>query len=1075
MKHHLKFAIAISVLLSPIVMPLRAQGILSEVHGTVTDPAGSAVPSATITVTDTAKGWTRVLQANGQGAYELPQLDPDTISISVEAPSFKRAIRKGIILQTGQQAEIDFVLQTGETNDTVTVTADASQVQSDNGALGTVVDTRKILELPLNGRNFIQLAQLVPNAFPPINNSSLSFRGGFNVAGQPEVNQNYILDGIDNSDEATMQPTVSPSVDGIQEFKLLTGVYPAEYGRYSGGQIIVTTKAGSNEIHGTAYEFSRTSALDAKNYFSPGSLPSFNRNQFGGSIGAPVKKNVAFVFGTYEGLRLTQQISALATVPTLLNRTGDLSDQSKPVINPATGVAFPGNKLPGVNPVSAALLQYYPLPTYNDRTANNYLFSETRTQNQDQYSIRTDVNLKKGNSLFVAYQRQNMNIFEPSNSLCGSSVLPGFGCFTPELDQAISVHDTQIFSAHLVNELRVGYNRIGTNRLLEDAKFGDVVDQLGIPSSGSNGVGPQTGTNLGVPNVTVSGYATVGGATNLPQGRRDNTMNYIDILAWSKGAHTIRVGADVKRFVYNLNYYQNGRGVFSFNGQYTTSALADFLLGDLLSTSRAPGDPGVHSFTTTSDFFAQDQWQVSPRITFTYGLRYELDFPEGERQKRISTFDPLTGLVPVADGRLLSVSNGQLVQVAGVSAFDGTVWKLAKGNVAPRIGLAMKPFGDEKTVVRAGYGIYYNQVVAGNGISQLWRGIPFRVRQTFTNTNSSTYPKPALTATWTNPFPIGATNAGGFTPNGINPNYKTANYQQWSVTVDRELQKDLSLEVSYLGTKGTHLQESYNLNQPTPGAGAIQARRPYPQWGSITWVDSNGYSNFNSLAAQLQRRYSQGLTLLVAYTYSHSLDDASAIQNPRNLPASYGPSDFDIRHRLVGSFTYELPFGHGHALGANFNRAAEILISGWQANGIAVFQTGTPFTVTTSKDISNTGASNWVNLVPGQDPNAGPRTPTHWFNTAAFTDTLPAGTFAYGNSSRNLLRSDGPVNLDLGVYRRIPFVHETAFQIRAEVYNVLNHPTFAAPTANIQSGSFGQISSISNSSRQTQFAVKYLF
>jgi hypothetical protein len=1062
---------------------LLAQGVLAEVHGIVTDSTGLALQNATITVTDTAKGWSRVLHSNDQGEYELPQLEPDTISIAVEAPNFKRIVRKGIVLQTGQQAQVDFKLQTGDVDQTVTVTADASQVQADNGTLGTVVDERKIKELPLNGRNFFQLAQLVPNAFPPIPNSSLSFRGGFNIAGQPEVNNNYILDGIDNSDEATMQPTVSPSVDGIQEFKVLTGAYTAEYGRYSGGQILITTKSGSNSIRGTAYEFYRTSALDAKNYFSPGALPSFNRNQYGVTMGAPIVRNHAFVFGTYEGLRLTQQISALATVPTAQERTGNLSDlvtsSGKPVavLNPATGIPFPGNQLPAIDPVSQGLLAYYPLPNLPG-VASNYLFSETRTQRQDQFSLRVDDNLTKSNSFFVSYQYQNSNAFEPSNSLCGSSVLPGFGCTTPELDQALSIHDTQIISPAIVNELRVGYNRIRTNRFLQDAQDGDVLDALGIPTNTPNGVGLQSGDNLGVPSVTVSGYATLGGATNLPQGRRDNTLNYIDVLSWTKGTHNMRFGADIKRFVYNLTYYQNGRGVFAFNGQYTTNALADFLLGDLLSTSRAPGDPGVHSFTTTSDFFAEDEWHATPNLTLSYGLRYELDFPEGERQNRISTFDPLTGLVPVADGQLLTVQNGALVNV-GTSSLIGQVWRLDKTNFAPRIGISYQPFGDQKTILRAGYGIFYDQVVAGNGISQMWRGIPFRDRQTFTNVNSSTYPKPTLSATWTAPFPSGPTAAGGFTPNGINSDYRTANYQQWSLSVDRELQKDLSLELSYLGTKGTHLQESYNLNQPTPGPGAIQGRRPYPQWGSITWVDSNGYSNFNSLGVQLQRRYAQGMTLLIAYTYSHSLDDApysGTLQNPQNLPSQYASSDFDVHHRLVSSFTYELPVGRGRALGNGFNRLVEGAISDWQVNGIFVFQTGIPFTVTTTKDISNTGASNYAQVVPGVTPTVSSPTPARWFNTAAFADDLlPAGSYAYGTASRNSLRSDGPVNLDLGVYRRIRFIRETQFELRAEVYNTLNHPTFSAPTANVESPSFGQVTSTSNSARQTQFAVKYIF
>ncbi len=1066
---------------------LHAQGVLAEVHGTVTDSAGLPLPGATIMVVDMAKGWTRVLHSNDHGEYELPQLEPDTISITVEAPSFKRALRNGIVLQTGQQAQVDFKLETGAIDQTVTVTADASQVQADNGALGTVIEERKIKELPLNGRNFIQLAQLVPNAFPPIANSALSFRGGFNVAGQPEVDNNYILDGIDNSDEATLQPTVSPSIDGLQEFKLLTGVYPAEYGRYSGGEILITTKSGGNAIHGTAYEFYRTSALDARNYFSPGALPTFNRNQYGVSFGGPIKHDRIFAFGTYEGLRLSQQISAVATVPTAQDRTGNLSDlvtsAGRPVVvlNPATGKAFPGNQLPALSPQSAALLAYYPLPNLPG-TSSNYLFSETRTQRQDQYSVRIDANLTQSNTFYASYQNQHLNAFEPSNSLCGSSVLPGFGCTTPELDQALSMHDTQILTPALVNEVRIGFNRIRTNRSLQDAADGDVLDAIGVPTNTPTGVGLQSGANEGVPSVTISGYSTLGGATNLPQNRRDNTFNYIDVLSYSKGAHNFRVGADVKHFIYNLSYYQNGRGVFAFNGQYTGNALADFLLGDLLSTSRAPGYPGVHSFTTTSDFFAQDEWHATPHLTFSYGLRYELDFPEGERQQRISTFDPATGLVPTADGQLYTVQNGALVDLgpsSGPGSVHGTVWRLDKANFAPRLGIAYQPFGDQKTILRAGYGIFYDQVVAGNGISQLWRGIPYRVRQTFTNTNSATYPKPALIATWTNPFPSGLTAAGGFTPNGINSDYRTANYQQWSLSVDRELQKDLSLEVSYLGSKGTHLQESYNINQPTPGAGAIQARRPYSQWGSVTWVDSSGCSNFNSLAAQLQRRYSGGLTLLIAYTYSHSLDDApysGSLQNTQNLSAGYASSDFDTRHRFVSSFTYELPFGRAKRFGSTYNRVVETAISGWQANGIFSAQTGTPFTVTTTKDISNTGAANYAQLVPGVNPNVGSPTPAHWFNTAAFADTLlPAGSYAYGTASRNSLRADGPVNFDLGIYRRIAFVRETQFEVRAEIFNLLNHPTFSSPTANVESGSFGTVTSTVGNPRQTQFALKYLF
>ncbi len=1063
---------------------LHGQGVLAEIRGIVTDSSGQAIPKAVVTVLDVTKGWTRQLSTNEQGEYEIPELEADKFTLTAEAPGFQKSVRQGVILQTGQQAQINFTLNPGAVTETITVNANSPIAVTNSAALGTVVDEKKVEELPLNGRQFWQLAQLVPNAYPPIPNSSLSFRGGFNIAGQPEVNNNYILDGIDDSDEATMQPTVSPSVDGIQEFKVLTGVYEAEYGRFSGGQILITTKSGSNHFHGTAYEFFRNSALDAKNYFAPsGPIAALHRNDYGGSLGGPIKKNHTFFFATYEGVRLSQQTNLLTTVPTLQERSGNLSDlknsHGQPVvpIDPSTGQPFPSDTVP-INSISAQLLQYYPLPNRpaNIANGNNYLFSETGTNKQDQFSARVDQNISQNNTVFVSYQYQNSNAFLPNNTLCGSSTLPGFGCTTPELDQAISVHDAEVFSPSVINEFRAGYNRIRTNRFLQDAADGDVLAQLGIPTSGSNGVGAQAYPNLGVPSIGVSGYATLGGATNLPQGRRDNSYNIVDSLSWIKGPHALKFGVDFKRFIYNLQYWQDGRGVFSFNGEYTGSALADFLLGDLRSTARDPGNPQVNSFTASTDFFAEDEWQVTHTLTFTYGLRYELDFPEGERQDRISTFDPVTGLVPVANGELLNIdpTTGQLVNV-GTSPLIGEVWHLQTHNFAPRLGLAWQPFGDQKTVIRAGYGIFYDQVVAGNGISQMWRGIPFRIRQSFTNTPSNTV------ATWTNPYPSGVSNAGGFTPNGINPNYKTASVDEWSASVDRELQSDLSLELSYLGSHGNHLQESYNLNQPVPGPGLIQSRVPYSQWGAITWVDSNGESSYNSGSVRVERRYSQGLTLLASYTYSHSYDDApysGSIQfaNPLSLMSEWAPSDFDIHNRFVTSFTYELPFGAGKPFGSDSGKLTRAFISGWQVNGILVLQSGLPFSVTTSKDISNTGlSSQFANLLPGIDPNVSNPTPAHWFNTSAFSDAEPAGTYAFGDAPRNLLRSGGIDNLDFGLYRHLRVTEGSQVEFRAELFNIFNHPDFAAPTANVESPSFGTVGGTTEASREIQLALKYIF
>ncbi|QHN04332.1 carboxypeptidase regulatory-like domain-containing protein [Granulicella sp. WH15] len=1087
MKHSSRPAsrIALAILAVTIGSPALslAQGVLAEIHGIVTDSTGSAIPSATIVLTDVTKGWTRTIKSNAQGEYTLPELETDRFALTVDAPGFRKSIRQGIQLQTGQQARVDFSLLNGEASDSVTVEADASLVQSSDATLGDVVDQRKIVELPLNGRQFFQLAQLVPNVLPPIPGSSLAFRGGFNVSGQPEVNNNYLLDGIDNADEATMQPTVSPSVEGIQEFKLLTGVYTAEYGRFSGGQILITTRSGGNAIHGSAYEFYRNSFLDAKQYFAPGSVPSFTRNQYGVAIGGPIVKDHTFYFGTYEGLRLNQPVNLAATVPTNLERRGIFTELSTPIKNPQTGVAYTNNTLPTIDPVSLQLLQYFPTPTAGG-VSNNYSFSEIRTQRQDQFSIRVDQTLWAKNTIFAAYQYQNLNAFEPSNSLCGTAQIPNFGCNTPELDQAIAIHDTQIVGSNMVNEFRIGYNRIRTNRALEDAKYGNVLAQLGIPTTGANGVGDQTGLNMGVPRVTISGYAALGGATNLPQGRRDNTYNLIDSFSWVKGKHAFKFGADYKHFIYNLQYYQDGRGIFNFNGQYTGQALADFLLGDLQATTRDPGDPGVHSFTTSSDFFVLDQYQVSKKLTLTYGIRYELDFPEGEKNNRIASYDPTTGSMPVADGRLLNfnTTTGQLVSV-GSNPLIGKVWNTRYTNVAPRISLSYQPLGP-KTTIRAGYGLFYNQVTAGNGISQLWRGLPFRTLQTVTNPNGTTYPKPNPIATWTAPFPAAGASAGSYSPNGINVNYHTAYVQQWNLAIDRELSKDLALEISYLGSHGSHLQESFNVNQPTPAAGTVQSRRPFSQWGPITYVDSTGGSSYNSLSAQVTRRYSAGMTLLASYTYSHSLDDApysGSLQNFRNLASQWASSDYDIRQRAVASFTYELPFGTKKPIGATLGALPRAAISGWQVNGILSFNSGLPFTVTTTKDPGNvgltSGSGGYANLVPNQPFYPANKTPLNWFNTAAFTGAsiTPAGTYALGNSGRNMLTGGGYEDLDFGVYRNIPIHNQIHVELRAEIFNALNHPSFGTPTSSIDSSSAGAFSNTTSTARQTQFAAKVLF
>jgi hypothetical protein len=576
--------------------------------------------------------------------------------------------------------------------------------------------------------------------------------------------------------------------------------------------------------------------------------------------------------------------------------------------------------------------------------------------------------------------------------------------------------------------------------------------------------------------VTISGFATLGGPTNLPQGRRSNTYHLVDSVTYSTGSHTIKAGADLKRFIFNSFFTQDGRGSFTFNGQFTGNALADFMLGLLRQTSRAPGIPFSNTYTTSLGFYGQDDWKVSQNLTLNFGVRYELNFPELERVNKMSSFDPKTGLVPVADGRLLDVDprTGQLITV-GQSSLGRRLWRLDKNNFGPRVGLAWRVFGDNRTVVRSGYGIFYNHLVAGNGLSPMFRGIPFRTRQAFTNTPTR------IVSTWETPFPPGLA-VGGFTPQGINPDFPSAYVQQWSFGIQRELSSNLVIETTYLGSKGTHLPIAYNLNQPEPGPGPIQPRRPYPQWSSITWRDAVGISNYHSFAATVEKRLSGGLTFLSSWTLSKSIDTdsppstsgagESAMQNPRNLAAERGLSEFDTRHNFVSSFQYDLPLGEGKRWLSRSGVLNQIA-GGWQLTGILTLRSGRPFTVTTTRDISNTGTTNRPFLVG--DPKLKNPTPNRWFNAAAFSDSLPPNTFSYGNVGRNTLIADGDTNLDVALFKNFKLDEEKRLQFRTEFFNVANHANFGIPTRNLASSAFGQVSSTTRLNRQIQFGLKLLF
>ena len=1046
------------ILFSTLLLPSFGQDINATLRGTVHDSSGAVISGAVVKITSTERGVSRSVVTNGSGDYVAAQLPAESYAISAVAPGFQAQTHKGFILQVGQEARLDFTLQVGQATEQIEVAGSASLIQSEDHSIGDVVDEKKVKELPLNGRNAFSLAPLAPNVFGSLGSST------YYVAGNPSVNNNYLLDGIQNNDRTTGSPTHKPSVDGIQEFRVLTGTYQAEYGRQSGGQIIMTTKSGTNSLHGTAYEFFRNNHLDSRGFFSQTTLPPFTRNQYGTSLGGPIQKSKTFFFITYEGLGSKQASITKTTVPTVLERSGDFSESSTPItINGTKTFQIPQAL---ISTVSQAFLQYWPLPTTGGLT-NNYISTAVSTQQTNQFSGRVDRAISAKNNLFVSYQFYNSNSFN-------AGTIPGFGTTVPARTQAVSLTDDHIFTPALVNELRIGYNRWYALNLQQDNALGDVIQKLGLPQGGPNAFAPTDPQTGGVPQVSVTGFATIGAGQNYPQSREDNTFNYVDALTWTHGAHTFKFGADIEHFYKHSYFVTSARGGFTFNGQFTGNAFADFLTGGIRTSANGLGDPNQNPYTTASGLYAQDDWKVSPNLTLNIGLRYELFQPQKERVNKLSTFDVNQGTLLDGQGNAYSVDSvtGALVTV-GTANLGDTIYNEPNKNFAPRFGFAYRVGRDNRTVVRGGYGIFYDQLVVGNGLYQNFGlGPPYVLVKNYTNTTTN------APATWSNPFPAGV-SAGSVSPYGVNRNLPTPYRQQWSFGVQRELIKNLLLDVSYLGSNGEHLPLRYNINQPTPAAGAIQARRPYPAWSTVTWLDDVGTSSYNALTVRLERRYANGLTFLSSFAYSKALDlgttasSGTSPQDPRNLRAEWGPATFDARLRYVGSVVYELPFGKGRRWLRSSPGWLDAVAGGWEATGIITLQRGSPFNVTTSKDISNTGGSNRPFVVG--NPHLSNPSILEWFNTAAFSNVVPGGGYSYGNAGRDILVGPGLQNFDLGLFKNYRLTERFGIQFRAEAFNALNHADFSNPTADANSSSFGQISSTSTSNRDIQFGLKVLF
>ena len=1047
-----------------VAVSVRAQTSEAYLSGTVQDTSGAVLPNATVKLISPSQGTTKTVQTNQAGVYQFSFLQPGVYDIEASGTGFKTLTRTGFTLAAAQNARLDLVLEVGNVSENVTVTANTENVNTESADLGAVIDNTKVVEMPLNGRVFWSLPLLAPGVTPPVQGSSNSSRGGLNIAGSGETANNFTLNGIDNNDTTVSAPLFRPSIDAIQEFNILTGVYPAQYGYGSGGQIVVTMKAGTNQFHGTVYDFLRNSAvLTARNFFqAPGPLPSFKRNQFGATLGGPIIKNKTFFFYSYEGLRSRQSIVMGDTIPTPAMWAGDFSTLLPKTIikDPQTGLPFANNIIPQgrLSPIGVALLGEYPAPTFatpaGSAPSNNYVFSPTRPETDNIDSLKVDHTFSAKDSGYANANWSTITAFEPlSVPSCGASPLPNFSCPAFNRSEIYGLAETHIFSPSMVNEARVAFS-------LELAP--SIPQQSHVDFWGAFGITARTymPSNLpytGIPSTSITGYT--GYSTSVFY-RHDPRWQWTDALSLTRGRHTFKVGFNLSHLATNNVAPTSIAGTLSFTnsstGPTTGYGAADVVLGLPASSAQTFGAYTYYVRVANVSTYVQDDFKVNGRLTLNLGLRWEINTPPLDYAHHETSFDPKTGM-PLEEGQ----------EYIGTHA-----WAFDWHDFGPRLGFAYQPFADGKTVIRGGVGAFYNSFSLNNGTSNIYAGYPW----TLSNTYASSVTQPVLLS---NPFPA----ANAVTSNnlaGAEYHFKNARVYEWSLGVQRQLTTDMLVELTYMGSSSNHLKITRDINQPAPGPGTpaqVNARRPYPLYGSIKMYEFDGNAHYQSLQAKLSKRYSHGLSFLLSYTYAHSIDDLNALTNQFDLTTARGPSSFDVRQRIVLSPVYELPFGKGKRFVTS--GPAAWVVGGWQLSSLAQWQTAAPLTATLSGNFSNTAgaASDRPNLIG--DPNANaPHTPQQYFNTSAFQIPIASGQtgapYTFGNEGVGIIKGPGLVTFDFSLVRNFQPKEWLKMQFRAELFNAFNHTNFGFPGLVANTSTFGTISSALDP-RLSQFALKILF
>lgn len=1049
-------------------LPLFAQSSASTLTGRVTDATGAVMVGVAMEARDIDTNQRYTATTNSSGDYTIPYLRASRYTLEARLDGFRTYKQNEFRLAVDQILRIDIAMQIGATTESVTVSATPTALTTESGARGDVTTEKEITDIPLAGRNFSDLAFLTGGVLPKGEDGD----GAYAINGARADNVGFVIDGMNNTQRRNTGSIVSPPIEGVQEFKIITSGFAAEYGRFAGGVLSVVIKSGGNKFRGSLYEFIRNDILDARGFF-PVTKNKLRRNQFGATLSGPVIRDKTFFLFSWESLRAVTGITQRGITPNPEMLKGDFSKAVdangrplaiKDILN--SNRLFPNNQIPAdrLDPVALRLAAFYPKPNLLGN-ANNYIAQGNTTNDSDNFTIKGDHNIS-------AKDRLNLSTFwSPSNSYTpfNRSPIAVFGPNTANFSLLAGIRYVRVISPSVVNEASISFSRRTLNQGFPETAAA-LNQQVAFPGGTTNPVA------IGVPQSDVSGYISLGHAYDLPKIWAYNNFQYANSLTWIKGRHTLKFGGEFLRYQYFSRGFGDTRGRMTFLGRFTNEPMADFVLGYAQTTRRQLDAAGPYHLVSNYAAYAQDDFKVTPNLTLNLGIRYELMKPPLEKYGAWSMFVPELGKVVIAgrgtlsdfDARIQETGLAQFVTMADQVGLPKTIVKTDYNNFAPRFGFAYRPFGNKKTVIRGGYGIFF-----GTGslyrLDELSDTYPFSVNESYSAVSSN-----PLMLTVSNPFPAARRRVGGITStSGQDVNSKDQYLQSWNFTMEREFKGGTVLEASYAASKGTHLPRRWDINQPDRRLEVRLADgtfpRPYPAFQTINYFGTASNSTYQSGVVSLRKRFNKVLFIRASYTFAKSLDESSntggtiaagfpSAQDSRNLRGERGRSDFDTRHSFLASFIYS-------------PRSRNYIFKDWQLAGTTRAYTGAPFTPKVANASLDLGdAVRPDRIANGRLDNPGP---DQWFDRNAFP-VVPRGSYRFGSSGRNILDGPGLFNLDASLSRRFRFTDTQAFQFRWETFNVSNRTNFNLPTTQVDVLNGGVISQ-SRAARVFQLGLRYEF